>query len=93
MLFEGGGGVAVEGRTTTKKITRNPQKQKMLVLVPPRTYLTGDCNFLASVACVYQQQTPTLADEMGGSAPSSILVLKCGYLWDDSPESDRYSEE
>lgn len=64
---------------------------RILVLVPPCTYLTGDCNFLASVACVYQQQTPTLADEMGG--PSSILVLKCGYLWDDSPESDRYSEE
>ncbi|KAF7272426.1 JNK-interacting protein Aplip1 isoform X2 [Rhynchophorus ferrugineus] len=34
----------------------------------------------------------SLADEMGGtssSGPSSILVLKCGYLWDDSPESDR----
>ncbi|CAH1970488.1 unnamed protein product [Acanthoscelides obtectus] len=33
----------------------------------------------------------SLADEMGSSSsgPSSILVLKCGYLWDDSPESDR----
>nr|CAI5830546.1 unnamed protein product [Callosobruchus analis] len=30
----------------------------------------------------------SLADELG-SGPSSILVLKCGYLWDDSPESDR----
>ncbi|XP_050509714.1 JNK-interacting protein 1 [Diabrotica virgifera virgifera] len=33
----------------------------------------------------------SLADELGSSnsGPSSILVLKCGYLWDDSPESDR----
>ncbi|KAJ8966189.1 hypothetical protein NQ314_003693 [Rhamnusium bicolor] len=33
----------------------------------------------------------SLADELGSSSsgPSSILVLKCGYLWDDSPESDR----
>ncbi|XP_030760778.1 JNK-interacting protein 1 [Sitophilus oryzae] len=33
----------------------------------------------------------SLAEEMGGasSGPSSLLVLKCGYLWDDSPESDR----
>ncbi|XP_066154931.1 JNK-interacting protein 1 isoform X1 [Euwallacea fornicatus] len=33
----------------------------------------------------------SLADELamgGSSGPSSILVLKCGYLWDDSPESD-----
>lgn len=34
----------------------------------------------------------SLADELGSasSGPSSILVLKCGYLWDtDSPDSDR----
>lgn len=38
----------------------------------------------------------SLADELGGggggnsSGPSSLLVLKCGYLWDnDSPDSDR----
>ncbi|XP_063920630.1 JNK-interacting protein 1 [Zophobas morio] len=34
----------------------------------------------------------SLADELGstGSGPSSILVLKCGYLWDtDSPDSER----
>ncbi|XP_017776599.1 PREDICTED: JNK-interacting protein 1 [Nicrophorus vespilloides] len=38
----------------------------------------------------------SLADELGSgsgtgsSGPSSLLVLKCGYLWDnDSPESDR----
>lgn len=34
----------------------------------------------------------SLAEELGGtnSGPSSLLVLKCGYLWDtDSPDSDR----
>ncbi|XP_019762311.1 JNK-interacting protein 1 [Dendroctonus ponderosae] len=35
----------------------------------------------------------SLAEELGSgvgsSGPSSMLVLKCGYLWDESPESDR----
>lgn len=34
----------------------------------------------------------SLADELNGSnsGPSSLLALKCGYLWDtDSPDSDR----
>ncbi|XP_050300576.1 JNK-interacting protein 1 [Anthonomus grandis grandis] len=36
----------------------------------------------------------SLADEMASgsvssSGPNSILGLKCGYLWDESPESDR----
>ncbi|CAH0545903.1 unnamed protein product [Brassicogethes aeneus] len=57
-------------------------------------------NKKSAVATMYsaQQQLSremSLADELGtfsstGSGPSSILVLKCGYLWDtDSPESDR----
>ncbi|XP_060535549.1 JNK-interacting protein 1 [Cylas formicarius] len=44
------------------------------------------------IATMYgaQSREMSLADEMGcNSGPSSILVLKCGYLWDDSPESDR----
>lgn len=84
-------GRANDDEENYQKYPKTKNVRILLVLVPPCTYLTGDCNFLASVACVYPQQTPTLADEMGG--PSSILVLKCGYLWDDSPESDRYSEE
>lgn len=52
---------------------------------------------VAAVVTMYNAQHQfsreiSLADELGStsSGPSSILVLKCGYLWDDSPESDRY---
>lgn len=51
--------------------------------------------FIATIVTMYnahQMSTDiSLADELGStsSGPSSILVLKCGYLWDDSPESDR----
>lgn len=49
---------------------------------------------------MYNQQLSrevSLADELGGgggggssSGPSSLLVLKCGYLWEnDSPDSER----
>lgn len=49
---------------------------------------------------MYNQQLSrelSLADELGvgggggsSSGPSSLLILKCGYLWDnDSPDSDR----
>lgn len=36
----------------------------------------------------------SLADELGSSSsngPSSLLILKCGFVWDtDSPDSDRH---
>ncbi|XP_074032441.1 JNK-interacting protein Aplip1 [Leptinotarsa decemlineata] len=54
-------------------------------------------NKKSTVVTMYNPQQPfsreiSLADELGStsSGPSSILVLKCGYLWDDSPESDRF---
>ncbi|KAG5889670.1 hypothetical protein JTB14_007810 [Gonioctena quinquepunctata] len=54
-------------------------------------------NKKSSVVTMYNAQHPfsreiSLADELGStsSGPSSILVLKCGYLWDDSPESDKF---
>lgn len=58
------------------------------------------CIFIsAAVVTMYNHQLSrelSLADELGAggggssSGPSSLLILKCGYLWDtDSPDSER----
>lgn len=50
-------------------------------------------NIIQAFNAQHLSREMSLADELSGtppSGPSSILVLKCGYLWDtDSPESDK----
>ncbi|KAL1518105.1 hypothetical protein ABEB36_001778 [Hypothenemus hampei] len=68
-------------------IGENSRRRRRLPEIPK--------NKKSAIASIYNAHYLSLADEMTAgnngtaSGPSSILVLKCGYLWDDSPDSDR----